>query len=220
MTTAPGANRSTPCLQGWGSLRLNWLTIGGGAIALWMAIASLFPPTVYAYPYRVAVALEREAGESYDTLIRRAEAAARVVAQRSFSRDRGVTDVSITVMGQSGGAIAPLLSLEVNRTQWNSRPDARRWATYFLTARGLLRLDEANSIDPNLPTATASPTSPTPGVPSSPAAIPATTIPEATPGTTISTPTATEPATNQNPVRIDLPAAPAGQLGLPRSILR
>ncbi|MBD2462975.1 hypothetical protein H6G89_18200 [Oscillatoria sp. FACHB-1407] len=195
------------------------LTLCGSMLGLWVAIEAVFPSMAQAYPYRVAVALEREAGESYDTMIRRAEAAARTVAQRSFSGNRGVTEVSITVMGQSGGAIAPLLSLDVNRAQWNSRPDARRWATYFVSARSLLRLDETVPVDAIPPTATAVPPASQPAAPGVPQ--PTQTAPANAPATTTNVPVTTIPQTPEgNPVRIDLPAAPAGQLGLPRSILR
>ncbi|MDX2216189.1 MAG: hypothetical protein SFY66_23185 [Oculatellaceae cyanobacterium bins.114] len=193
---------------------LSLTALCGTILGAWVAIAAAIPQVAQAYPYRVAIALEHESGESYDTIIRRAEAAARTVAQRSFSRDRGVTEVAITVMGQSGGAIAPLLSLEVNRDQWNSRPDARRWATYFLSARALLRLDGTIPATVMPPTATAVP----------PAAVTAPQPTQTTPAPTTSItnePVISPPeATDSNPVRLDLPAAPSGQLGLPRSILR
>jgi hypothetical protein len=67
---------------------------------------------------------------------------ARAAAQRSFDQDILVTDISVIVSVQSYGAIAPILSLEVSRKQWRTRPDPRRWATYFKNARTLLRFEE------------------------------------------------------------------------------
>jgi hypothetical protein len=237
MTTTKATTKATTKGTAFPLIPLNLVTrvvmglalLMGGTLGTWAAIESTLPRVAQANPYQVAVAIEREAGESYDTLIRRAEAAARVVAQRSFSRDRALNNVAITIMGQSAGAIAPLLSLEVNRTQWSSRPDPRRWATYYLSARALLQLDGSVPVPP--PAAT---TAPVPGSqqPAQPGQIPAIAVPASppvvgqpaqTPATTPTTPTVgptvNTPASD-NPVRIDLPAAPAGQLGLPRSILR
>ncbi len=112
------------------------MLLGGGG--LWLATSVLAPQIAQAYTARLDFALEREAGENYDTLLRRAEAAARAAAQRSFDQDILVTQVSISVSGQNQGAIAPVLSLDVSRPQWRSRPDPQRWATYYKTARSLL----------------------------------------------------------------------------------
>ncbi|MCL1471608.1 hypothetical protein [Argonema antarcticum] len=96
---------------------------------------------------RINLTLNRQPNESYDTLIRRAEAAARETAQRNFNQNGSLRAVGVTVLGQNAGAIAPLLSLEVNRQNWASRPDTQRWATYFKNAQSLLRIDNPT---PNL----------------------------------------------------------------------
>ncbi|MBD3561088.1 hypothetical protein H6S82_19845, partial [Planktothrix sp. FACHB-1355] len=83
---------------------------------------------------RVNLTLNSQPNESYDTLIRRAEAAARDVAGRSFSQNAAIRGVAVTILGQNAGSIAPLLSLQVNRQNWISQPDTQRWATYFKNA--------------------------------------------------------------------------------------
>ncbi|MCL1466613.1 hypothetical protein [Argonema galeatum] len=93
---------------------------------------------------RINLTLNRQPNESYNTLIRRAEAAARETAQRNFNQNGSLRAVAVTVLGQNAGAIAPLLSLEVNRQNWASRPDTQRWATYFKNAQALLRIDNPN----------------------------------------------------------------------------
>ncbi|NJR50808.1 MAG: hypothetical protein HC780_15815 [Leptolyngbyaceae cyanobacterium CSU_1_3] len=87
------------------------------------------------------VGLDRLPNESYPTLMRRAEQVARAAAQRSFDRDILTSQVSVVVIGRNQGAEAPILTLDVSRTQWRSRPDARRWATYYRTAAPLLGFD-------------------------------------------------------------------------------
>ncbi len=114
------------------------MLLGGGGFC-WLTTNALAPQAAQAYTARLDLALERQGSENYDTLLRRAEAAARAAAQRSFDQDILVTQVSITVSGQNEGAIAPVLSLDVSRPQWRGRPDPQRWATYYKTARSLLR---------------------------------------------------------------------------------
>ncbi len=100
---------------------------------------------------RVDLSLERQPNETYETLLLRAEAAAREAAQTSFDQDIGVTDVSVIIVAQNQGAIAPVLSLEVNRAQWLSRPDVQRWITYFVSARALLQFEDVASTTPDQP---------------------------------------------------------------------
>ncbi|MBW4555724.1 MAG: hypothetical protein KME59_07260 [Trichormus sp. ATA11-4-KO1] len=111
-------------------------------VSLWIMTETLAPQIVRAYTARVDLSIDRMEDETYETILRRAEAVARAAAQRSFDQDILVTDVSIIVSVQSYGAIAPILSLDVSRQQWRTRPDAQRWATYFKTARSLLFFDQ------------------------------------------------------------------------------
>jgi len=107
-------------------------------VPTWFLTEAIAPQVVRAYTARVDLAIDRLPEENYETILRRAEAAARAAAQRSFDQDILVTDVSIIISVQSYGAIAPVLTLEVSRPEWRNRPDAQNWATYFKTARSLL----------------------------------------------------------------------------------
>jgi len=108
----------------------------------WLSINAIAPQTAQAYTARIEVSLARESEESYENLLRRAEAVARAAAQRSFDGDILVTEVSVTISGQNGGAIAPILLLEVSRFNWKRRPDAQYWATYFPNTEFLLGFKE------------------------------------------------------------------------------
>ncbi|MBW4677540.1 MAG: hypothetical protein KME52_27145 [Desmonostoc geniculatum HA4340-LM1] len=107
-------------------------------VPTWFLTEAIAPQVVRAYTARVDLTIDRLPEENYETILRRAEAAARAAAQRSFDQDILVTDVSIIVSVQNYGAIAPVLTLEVGRPEWRNRPDAQNWATYFKTARSLL----------------------------------------------------------------------------------
>ncbi|MDX2239782.1 MAG: hypothetical protein NW224_03760 [Leptolyngbyaceae cyanobacterium bins.302] len=153
------------------------LGISGGWFA-WNAIA---PLPVHAYVARTSVVLDVQAGESYSAFLSRAETVARAAVQRNFDRDILISEVYIVMVGQRQGQATPVLSVRVSRNQWRSRPDSRRWATYFPTARTLLGFGTSPA-KPTPPAATASPTpAPTPTVnpPATPSTNPASGPPPA-----------------------------------------
>ena len=105
---------------------------------MWLLENSLAPQMARSYTARSDVSLEGGAGESYETLLRRAQTVARAAVERSFYRDILVSEVSIVVLGENKGAIAPILSLEVSRSQWRSWPPAEQWAKYYPSSKILL----------------------------------------------------------------------------------
>jgi hypothetical protein len=126
---------------------LSLLLLTGG---MWVSQTVLQPPIAQAYKSRVDVKLDRLKDETYKSLIRRAEIVARAAAQRSFDRDILMSEVSIMVIAEYQGAEAPLFLLEVSRDNWRQRPDTRRWATYYRSARRLLKLPTAGDpVRPN-----------------------------------------------------------------------
>ncbi|PAX59741.1 hypothetical protein [Brunnivagina elsteri] len=114
----------------------------GTAVPVWGITEGISPQIVRAYTARADIVIDRLPEETYETMLRRAEAAARAGAQRSFDQDILITEVSVIISGQNYGAIAPILDLRVNRQQWRNRPDPQVWATYFKSARSLLLFDQ------------------------------------------------------------------------------
>ena len=109
-----------------------------GGTGIWITEALIAPQASQAYTSRLDLFLAREAGETYETLLRRAEMAARAGAQRSFDQDILTTNVSVNVVVESSGITVPVLALRVDRDQWRSRPETYYWATYYRTAEMLL----------------------------------------------------------------------------------
>ena len=112
-------------------------TILGGT-GIWLTEALIAPQASQAYTSRLDLFLARESGETYDTLLRRAEMAARAGAQRSFDQDLLTTNVSVNVVVESEGITVPILALRVDRDNWRVRPETYYWATYYRTAQTLL----------------------------------------------------------------------------------
>ncbi len=132
----------------------------GSAVPLWLATEAIAPQIVQAYTARVDLALDRLPEESYESILTRAQTAARTAVQRSLDKDILITDVSVFVSVQNQGTIVPVLELAVSRQQWRNRPDPQRWATYFRTARSLLFLDMGRTAKNPLNTEAGNPTPP------------------------------------------------------------
>jgi hypothetical protein len=96
------------------------------------------PQSANAYIARQEIRVERLKNESYDAFIRRSELVLRAALQRGFDRDVVMDSMFIFIIGQHQGLEAPVMSVEVSRSQWQSRPDPRVWATYYRMSQTLL----------------------------------------------------------------------------------
>lgn len=122
----------------WMATLVMSLGLAGG---LWLTIAAHVPQITHAQTASFDVTIDRQPNESYENLVKRAEAAAREALANNFARNREAKDVSLTVVAHDRGAIAPVLNLKVSRDrQYNSNADGG--ITYFQQARSLLRFDE------------------------------------------------------------------------------
>ncbi len=131
------------------SLSSNFWIVLGAAGGGWLLHEAIAPHSVWASTERTTVTITRQFSENYQSMLRRAETAARAAVQRSFDREVLTTNVVVTVVGQNGGAITPMLSIEVSRQNWRTSPSPQQWATYFNEAQALL-----------IPTTTATTTTP------------------------------------------------------------
>lgn len=113
----------------------------GLTIGTWTLAGTIVNSSAQAYTDEMSITLEREADETYEGLAQRAEMAARSAAQQSFSSDILITEVDVTVLGQNGIAVVPILTMTVSRDNWRSRPDPRYWSSYFNAAKLLLELE-------------------------------------------------------------------------------
>lgn len=193
------ALRQTQLVAGrGGAIGLGLLMMTGGVL---IAESAVRPQVAQAYKSRVDVRLPRLADETYESMIRRAELIARAAAQRSFDRDILMSEVSVMVLGEYQGTEAPLLLLEVSRQNWRERPDTRRWATYYRTAKRLLKLP--SSPDPVIPNAVQQPIVPNlPQIQPAPAPV----VQPLTESPTLAPPVPVQPARS---VPVPVPSAPA-----------
>lgn len=147
-------NRLNPLNYGcWDSLRpslgkfLRITLVGGGtrlALAALLGVGSvglpqlIRPPQALAYTSRLDLFLVREPSESFAGFVQRSETIARAAVQRSFDSDVLMTDVVVTIIGDSQSISVPILTVDVSRRDWQLRPDVRQWARYYDAAQGLM----------------------------------------------------------------------------------
>jgi len=111
--------------------------------ATWVSTNVIAPASVYAEPTRVDITLDPLPNETFELLLRRAEAIARAATQRSFDRDILINEVNVVIAARNQDNLAPILNLKVTRTNWRDRPDPKIWSTYYRTSKSLLNLEPA-----------------------------------------------------------------------------
>jgi len=148
----------------------------------WIINDAIAPQPAHAYVARVDVVLDIQPGERYEAFLSRAETVARAAIQRSFDRDILTSEVYAIIVGQRQGASVQVLSAQMSRNQWRSRPDPRRWATYYPSARILLGFGAPTRGTPQVAPAAAAPQPTSVEVQSIPV-VPSIPIPPTTPFT-------------------------------------
>ncbi|MBV9387964.1 MAG: hypothetical protein JOZ78_16195 [Chroococcidiopsidaceae cyanobacterium CP_BM_ER_R8_30] len=121
------------------------LGLGG---ALWLTTETFSPQIAWAEAARVNLSLDRMPNETFESLVQRAKAAATTAVQTSFQQNNEITNVAVTVVAQNKGAIAPILSLQVNRQEWHSSSTLQPWTTYYPNAKALLQFDNVATTSP------------------------------------------------------------------------
>lgn len=118
------------------SLLLNRLSQGGTAVLL--AIASFFtalpdamanPSEVSQFHYQTS-AIDRQPNERYEQLVQRVLSYAAELVTEQFN-DPSRDYVQFTVIARNGSLSAPIIRVDVFRSEWASAPAIQQWARYF-----------------------------------------------------------------------------------------
>jgi hypothetical protein len=115
------------------------------------------------------------AAKSYAALVQEAEGLARQLIQQALQAP-SVETVVVRVGGDRFGAVAPLLTLRVTRTEWQAQPKVQAWARYG----GRSSMQLLGYLEPKLPSgeiatapAVAPPAAPTSELTPAPVTVPA-----------------------------------------------
>lgn len=113
--------KSTPCIL---------------LLSMTVSLIPILTP-VQAETKQVRLTLDSNNGQSFELLIDQAESIAKSALEQEFG-SKDTTAVSIIVSGDRNGQIAPILSLNVSRSQWQSTPKIRNWTRYLNGAPEIL----------------------------------------------------------------------------------
>ena len=91
---------------------------------------------------QMSLTVPRLENESYEAFLGRAEAIATNAIETRFQQNPSLNQFELTIMGENQGAIAPVLSLVINRERWTLDPTLRRWANYFPSSQFLLGFNQ------------------------------------------------------------------------------
>lgn len=93
--------------------------------------------------------LSSEGVRTFEGLVQQAESVADQSIRRGFAEDASLSSVSVKVMGERDGAIAPVLSVTVTRTDWQNHPTIQAWAHYFRNSTSLLGFNRLQKSQPS-----------------------------------------------------------------------
>ena len=106
----------------------------GALVALSMALST----PAWAEPKQISILLSSQGNQDFETLMQQAESVAGNFIQQVFAESPEITEVSITIVGEHNGQQLPLLSSNVSRSNWQTKPNVQVWSRYFGTAESLL----------------------------------------------------------------------------------
>ncbi|MCT7951237.1 hypothetical protein NG798_15665 [Ancylothrix sp. C2] len=98
----------------------------------------LNPQLLSASEALLQLSVQAQNGETYENLVERAVQVAKTAVEKAFAADLQREMVLISISGQHQGTIAPLLRLQVSRTQWQTQSETRQWATFYPSSKMLL----------------------------------------------------------------------------------
>ena len=120
------------------------LSVGSfqAASATPISIAQSTTPTIY---------IDRQDNESYEQLLQRVMHSASSFVMQEFSHSSR-NRVLLSVIAQNGDLTAPILSVDVFRSEWESAPDIQHWARYLGESHLLLGFEGAQpTVGRNMP---------------------------------------------------------------------
>lgn len=82
--------------------------------------------------------LSSQSSQTFVGLIQQAESLATSLINRGFAESPGITEISVSILGERNGQEVPLLFSRVSRSDWQRQPGIQQWTRYFNTSAVLL----------------------------------------------------------------------------------
>ncbi len=103
---------------------------------------------------QINVTLKTQENQTFNQLIQQAEVSAIALIEQEFATNFGITEVSVTILGDRQGQQVPLLFSKVSRSDWQQQPTIRQWTKYFATSAVLLGFNKPETTTPPRSTTT------------------------------------------------------------------
>ncbi|MBW4663803.1 MAG: hypothetical protein KME01_06305 [Chroococcus sp. CMT-3BRIN-NPC107] len=97
---------------------------------------------------QIDVTLKTQENQTFNQLIQQAEVSAIALIEQEFATNSGITEVSVTILGDRQGQQVPLLFSKVSRSDWQQQPTIRQWTKYFVTSAVLLGFNKPETTTP------------------------------------------------------------------------
>lgn len=105
------------------------------------------PSPAWAIPQNLSIIVESRGYDSFSMMRQQAAVLAQEAVAKAFQRNADTTEVSVMVSGDRNGQIAPLLSAQITRAQWEQNASIFAAARYFDGSEQLLGfLDPPSSL--------------------------------------------------------------------------
>jgi hypothetical protein len=85
-----------------------------------------------------SIILNSNGNQSFDVLIQQAQNLAKNSIEQEFAENPEIMEISIIILGENKGQIAPLIRSKISRSQWENDSRIERWTRYFSNSRALL----------------------------------------------------------------------------------
>jgi hypothetical protein len=136
--------KTMPLVLGWLLIQSNVTAAAQGQTSTGYG-ASPSPNTYflgYESVYEVVLTLDAVAYSSYNALLQQAIQSTREAIEAAFTDHPNVSEVRIQLLATNNGSVVPVMTTQVSRSGWQSRPEVEHWAqTTGLSASRLLGLD-------------------------------------------------------------------------------
>ncbi len=114
--------------------------------SFWAVSEARTPQIAQAYTDRLQLYIDRQLNETYEALLRRAKDTAMATARKSFEANGQVSKVVVIVTVENNGSVAPILTLDVSRHQWENKTKPQLWITDLTASRTLLGFETSQPV--------------------------------------------------------------------------
>lgn len=113
----------------------NWSILGAVSI---LSSLGMFAPPAWAETKQIDFTLSSQSNQTFAVLMQQAKFLATSFIEQGFAESPGITEISVSILGERNGQQARLLFSTVSRSDWQRQPKIQEWTRYFGSSASLL----------------------------------------------------------------------------------